>query len=70
MPTTTNCNKRNNFEKNNTSRRNDPKFPDTNKMVIPQEYKRGSCLFNLMEKWNESKEAYRMSGNPWILKIS
>ena len=21
-----------------------------------------------MEKWNKSKESYRMSGNPWILK--
>ena len=31
---------------------------DTNKIVIPQEYKKGSCLFNLMEKWNKSKESY------------
>ena len=54
--------------KKNTSRRNDLRVPDTNMMVIPQEYKKGSCLFNLMAKWNKSKESYRMSGNPWILK--
>ena len=54
--------------KTNTSRRNDSRVPETNKIVIPQEYKKGSCLFNLMEKWNKSKETYRMSGNPWILK--
>ena len=54
--------------KKNTSRRNDLRVPDTNMMVIPQEYKKGSCLFNLMDKWNKSKESYRMSGNPWILK--
>ena len=54
--------------KKNTSRRNDSRVPETNKIVIPHEYKKGSCLFNLMEKWNKSKESYRMSGNPWILK--
>ena len=26
-------------------------------------------ILNLMEKWNESKESSRMSGNPWILRI-
>ena len=54
--------------KKNTSRRNDSRVPETNKIVIPHEYKKGSCLFNLMEKWNKTKESYRMSGNPWILK--
>ena len=36
---------------------------------IPNEYKKGHCMYNLMNNWIKCKDEYKMTGNYWCLKI-
>ena len=41
---------------------------NSNMIKIPNEYKKGHCMYNLIDNWNKCKNDYKMAGNYWCLK--
>ena len=41
---------------------------DQNKIRIPHKYRKGNCLYKLIDTWNKSNNDYKMAGNDWSLK--
>ena len=41
---------------------------NSNMIKIPNEYKKGHCMYNLIDNWNKCKNDYKMAGNHWCLK--
>ena len=36
---------------------------------LKKEYKKGNCIYNIINEWNNGNDKYKMAGNLWILKI-
>ena len=41
---------------------------NSNMIKIPNEYKKGHCMYNLIDNWNKCKNDYKLAGNHWCLK--
>ena len=41
---------------------------NSNMIKIPNEYKKGHCMYNLIDNWNKCKNDYKLAGNYWCLK--
>ena len=41
---------------------------NSNMIKIPNEHKKGHCMYNLIDNWNKCKNDYKLAGNHWCLK--
>ena len=48
--------------------RNTRQTTDPHRIRIPHKYKKGNCLFNLIDTWNKSSNDHKIAGNEWSLK--
>ena len=56
------------FNNSNIKHRNTRESNDQNKIRIPHKYRKGNCLYKLINTWNKSNNDYKMAGNDWSLK--
>ena len=53
------------FNNTNIKHRNTRASNDQNKIRIPHKYRKGNCLFKLIDTWNKANNNYKMAGNDY-----
>jgi hypothetical protein len=57
------------FFKQKTIHRNLRSYDDESKIKINDQYRKGQCLFNLLDTWNKTDFSTKSAGNVWSLKL-